>query len=225
MKNEFLKYMLERFAKESLKNNVKKHSIITISREYGCHGNDLAEKLSIALAKEQLEWKVINKEILNEAAKELKISPELIDSISSSERKGFFVDIAKGFSEKSYTNNKLVRNTISRVIQSFAKEGNIIFVGRGAVAVTRDIPKSIHIKLIAPIDYRVKSILKTENNTYEKITDYTQDMDEKRKRLIGYFSNTDDINSLFDITFNEETISTKEIIGTIKSLMKQRNLI
>lgn len=225
MKTEFLKYMLERFAKETINKKEKKHAIITISREIGCHANIIAENLAKTLKKEGSEWRIVNKEILNDAAKELKISPQLIDSISNSEKKGFFVDIAKGFSEKFYTNNKLVKNTISRVIQSFAKDGNIIFVGRGAAGVTRSIPKSLHIKLTAPLETRIESINKGRSETLEKTKAYVIDIDKKRERLIKYFSNEIDPKSLFDISFNEMTISDREIVDTIMNIVKSRRLL
>ncbi len=54
--------------------------VITISREYGCHGKRIAEKLAdILTAKskasgENKQWRWISKEILEQSAKELKLS-------------------------------------------------------------------------------------------------------------------------------------------------------
>lgn len=225
MSSHFLKYMLERFSKEHNLSKNEDKPIITISREFGCQANDLANKLANLLAENGMEWKVVNKEILHEAAQELNISPNLIDSISGSQKKGFFVDIMNGFTEKYYTNDKNVRNTISRIIQSFAKEGHVIIVGRGAVTATQNIKNAIHIKLVAPLDYRAQNVQKSTKESLADSKAYTIIMDKKRKILLQNFSNNNTSNQLFDFTFNTKTISADEIISTIYHLLKSRNLI
>ena len=49
-----------------------------------------------------------------------------------------------------YKSDLKIRTTIAKVIRKFANEGNAIIVGRGGVAITRDIPLSLHIFLEAP---------------------------------------------------------------------------
>lgn len=225
MSSNFLKYMLERFSKEQNLTKVEDKPIITISREFGCHANALANELSKLLSKNGTEWKVVNKEILHEAAQELNISPNLIDSISGSQKKGFFVDIMNGFTEKFYTNDKNVRNTISRIIQSFAKEGHVIIVGRGAVAATQNVKKALHLRLVAPLDYRAKTVHKRNKESLAESKAYTISMDKKRHILLQYFSTNISSDQLFDLTFNTKTISADEIISTIYHLLKSRHLI
>jgi len=225
MTSHFLNYMLERFSKEQTTTEMNDKPIITISRELGCHANVLAEELAKVLSKSGQDWKVINKEILHESAEELNISPNLIDSISGGQKKGFFVDIMNGFTEKFYTNDKNVRNTISRIIQSFAKEGYVIIVGRGAVAVTQNIKNALHIRLTAPIDFRAKNVNEIRKESIEESKKYTLSIDKKRHILLQYFSSNISSDQLFDFTFNAKTISADEIISTIYHLLKSRKLI
>ena len=225
MKTELLKYMLKRFDKTTSSNTNKEKHIITISREYGCNANLIAKLLQKGLSNKGKKWRIINKEILHEAAEELNISPHYLDSISSSKNKGFFVDIAKGFSERFYTNNKTIRNTISRVIQRFANEGNIIFVGRAAAAVTSGTHNTIHIKLIAPIENRASLLLEKENSSLDHITDIIKEMDKKREQLIMYYSKERSPQELFDICFNKRNLSDKDIVELIISTMKAKKMI
>ena len=77
-----LQNYLEQRHKDDDKKKVREPGpVVTISREFGCSGKYLADKLAYRLKQEGLgdsgkgKWKVISKEILERSAKELELDP------------------------------------------------------------------------------------------------------------------------------------------------------
>ena len=114
MDNLFIKYMSERSGKSVHKSGELENvgPVITISRPYGCDGERIAQKLSLALSDfvkqkgDSSEWKLISKEILENSAKELKLAPSLIDLEREFRLKGIMDHITLFFSNDFYPSDR-----------------------------------------------------------------------------------------------------------------------
>jgi cytidylate kinase len=231
MTNDFIKYMSKRVP---LVENLQKANpgpVITISREFGCPskliGEILSEKINKKLRDKRIKktWRLVSKEILHETAKELHIEPSKIEYVFKYEKKSFLDEIISSQSNKYYKSDKKIRNTIGEVIRSIAYNGNSIIIGRGGVAITKDIPQSIHIKLEAPIEWRALIVSEKNNIDYNKAVEYAIEMDEKRTEFRNYFYGIDNDYTAFDVKFNCMTLTHEEICETILKLIEQRNFI
>lgn len=204
---------------------------ISISRDFGCMANVIAQKLSVELTKRnkqkgiRKEWKWINKVILEEAANALELSPSKIEYVFQSQRKTIMDEIVSAMSARYYKSDKKIRKTITDVIRSIVVTGNVIIVGRGGVAFKNDNPRSLHIKLIAPIEWRVDRISKNYEKNRQEALRYILEIDQERKYLIDSFMGFDTDDSVFDIIFNRQTMDDETIISIIIRAMEQRKLI
>lgn len=229
------RHVFEKYFNEMLKNQktklIETGPYISISRDFGCMANVIAQKLARELTKRnkaagiQKDWKWINKVILNESAKALELSPAKIKYVFLSQRKTIMDEIVSAMSTRYYKSDKRIRKTIIEVIRSIAKTGHVIIVGRGGVAFAKDNPKSLHIKLTAPIEWRVEGISKKYNKTRREALKYVLEVDQERKFLIDSFMGFDTDCSIFDLTFNRKTMKDDEIISVILNLMEKRKLI
>lgn len=227
--------VFEKYFDEVLQNQKTKLTetgpYISISRDFGCMANVIAQKLARELTKRnkaagiQKDWKWINKVILNESAKALELSPSKIEYVFQSQRKTMMDEIVSAMSTRYYKSDKRIRKTIIEVIKSIAKTGHVIIVGRGGVAFAKDNPKSLHIKLTAPIEWRVDRISNNYNKSRKDALKYILEVDLERKYLIDSFMGFDTDCSIFDITFNRQQIKDDEIVSTIINLMENRRLI
>jgi hypothetical protein len=162
-RNVFEKYFSE-MLHEQKTNILQTGPYISVSRDFGCMANVIAQKLSAQLTQRnrqkgiKTEWKWINKVILEEAARALELSPSKIEYVFQSQKKTTMDEIVSAMSARYYKSDKQIRKTIIEVIRSIVKTGNVIIVGRGGVAFKNDNPTSLHIKLIAPIEWRVDRI-------------------------------------------------------------------
>ena len=122
------------------------------------------------------------------------------------------------------TDDKAVRKTLMNVIASFADEGHAIIVGRGGVAIARDIKKSLHVSLQAPLKWRVEKVSKKRNMPIKEVEKIAKEIDNKRKLLIDYFYGKKTDNSIFDIVISNMTLTEDEIVNTILELMKMKKI-
>jgi cytidylate kinase len=230
MKVDLLKYMSDRL-QEDLEKTKEPGPVITISREYGCPAKRIAQKLSEELTRKMfvkgkdVEWKYITKEIMSESAKELELDPAKIRYVFQYEQKGLLDDILTSHSTKYYKSDRRIRNTIAKVIRNIGCEGNVVIVGRGGVAITHDIPKSLHIHLEAPLEWRALRTSAKLDLPIEEAEQYALDIDRKRKQFREFFEGKNTDYTRFDLCFNCMTLSIDEIVKIIIRAAEIRNLI
>ena len=118
-----------------------------------------------------------------------------------------------------------IRATIAKVIRNFANEGNAIIVGRGGVAITRDIPKSLHIFLEAPLEWRALRTAEKHKLTIDQARHYAQTIDKKRGQFRDYFQGKGNDYTRFDLKINCMTLEIDEIIAIIVGAIRARKMI
>lgn len=227
MKIDLSRYALDRVREKDHKVKCV-GPVITISREFGCPSKTIARKLvsTINRITGKDEWDWVSKEILERSAEELDVKPEEIKYVFEYEVKGIFDEILSAQSKKYHRSDKKIRKSIANVIKGIANDGNVVIVGRGGVAITKDCPDAFHIKLQAPLEWRVKGVIsRRENMSYEDGVKYTLDYDKKRKRFLDYYWGGESDNSIFDAIFNCSTMSVEEIVESIIQILKMRGLI
>jgi cytidylate kinase len=230
MKIDLSKYLAERY-QESLSKQKYEGPVITIAREYGCPSKKLAQKLASGLNKvkgansKKIDWRWITKEILYESAKELNLDPAEIEYVFRYEKKSFFDDILTSQSRKYYKSDRKIRKTIARVISNIASEGNVIIVGRGGVAITREIERSLHVKLEAPLEWRALRIAEKYGMEEKEARKLAVEIDKKRMEFRDYFHGKGTDYTRFDIRYNCMTLSIDDIAESIISLLRARRFI
>lgn len=198
---------------------------VTISRQTGCNGTGVAVDLVKALKLHHQNWKYINKEILEESANQLKLDPSKIKYVFETRKTTHVDEVLAAFSSRYYKSDKVVRKTIKEVLQHYAQAGNVIIVGRAGVATTKDIPGGLHLRLIAPYDWRVSSLKKRKSFEGVDVASFIKNHDLKKKKLIEEFSKKDISEIEFDLTINCATFTRQEVIDLIISAMKMKNII
>jgi cytidylate kinase len=231
MKIDLQKYMSDRLQEKSGKFKLP-GPVITISRLYGCPAklvakclvDKLTEKMIVRGLKD-IHWKMVTKEILEESAKELDVDPSKIKYIFDYEEKGTIDNLLSAHLSKYYKSDRLIRNTIGKVIRNIAIEGYAVIVGRGGVAITRDIPQSLHINLEAPLEWRVIRTMEKMNLPHNEAQKYALSLDKKRKQFRDFFEGKDSDYTSFDITFNCMTMTVDEIVSIIVKAIELRRFI
>jgi len=194
---------------------------ITISREYGCPSKEIAALLVLEMNNKRKEkdnihpWQMINKEIIAEASKELKVNTNRIQKFYTTENRTAIDEILNSLSQKYYHSDKKIQKTLSTIITDFAKKGNVVIVGRGGVCVTSSFKNGIHIRLTAPLEWRAEQIMKAKNCTIEEAKKLANDIDHKRNELLKIMSNNCFNESIFDLTYNCRSFSKEEIAESI----------
>ncbi|MFA6924665.1 MAG: cytidylate kinase-like family protein [Bacteroidales bacterium] len=230
MENLILKYLSERMDKQHDEEK-EKGSVITISREFGCEGYELAELLINAInkknndKKEHPKWIVLHKDILEEAALELNSKPHIISHIFNAEERGFLAELIASFSGSTHVSDETIKNAITKIILGYAEKGHVIIVGRGGCIISRMAPKSLHIRIVAPFEMRVEIVAKRFNISPSQAKEKIEEMDKHRSAFLSLFKCALTDNELFDITFNRKKFTKHEITDTIIKIIEDKNFI
>ncbi len=229
MKIDLKKYMNER---DNMRNLRKKPGpVVTISREYGCEANDIAIKLIRKIANSQegkitkKPWKYISKEVIDESAKALKLSPNRLEKRVIAHGTNPVNDILNGLSGSYGLTDKEIIDYVVDIIELYAREGNVIIIGRGGSTITQAIPSSIHIRLIGPLEWRIRQVAEKKGMDPTEARAHIMLRDHDRRMWTEHLTDKAFSLDLFDVVYNRKTLSSEEIVDSIFRFMQDRKMI
>jgi len=203
--------------------------VITISRECGCSGRILAENLTGRINQKidnpSKNWKWVNKEILSLASKELKINPDQIKNFLDAEDKNFIDEIVSSFTVKYYAPDAKIKKAIKDVVRHIAINGNVVIIGRGSEALTQDIQRSLHVKLYAPLSWKIDAIRMRDNISKEDARRFVVNTDKRRLKFVDSYLAKEDNKVVYDIDFNCSKFNQDEIIDMIMKAIEYKSII
>ncbi len=222
------KYMEERLQQKGLLPVEHRHGpVVTISREFGCGANLIANELLVLIKNQtpkpqNLWWRLVNKEIVKTAAEELEVTPDKIEYVFKAQQRKMLDEMLAALSSKYYKNDTKVRKTIMKVIKSYIEDGYVVLVGRGGVTFTREKSNAVNIYLQAPKEWRIQKVVSRYEMTPEKASEMIDQHDKERKALLEYFYGAKTDTSLFDVVYNTKTWKLGQIAESIFLLMRQK---
>ena len=149
---------LEERKATDLKLSKKSGSVITISRQHGCYGAEIAIELQKLLDQ---GWVVFHREILESIAKDTGVEKQYVAEFD--ERTVQWIDeIIRGF-DKQPINDSLYLTHLKKLLNSLANMGKVIIIGRGANFLLRE---GFHVRLVAPTPIRINNLI--NRNHYSK---------------------------------------------------------
>jgi cytidylate kinase len=229
MENLLREYLEKPLLESAETSSAIKKPVVTISREFGCPSKRIAQELTETLNRLHNDvkgprWRFISKEIVERAAKELDMKPTDIQFMLSSGEKGLLQDVLASFSN-AYISNHRIKTTIRKIMLDIADAGNAVIVGRGGVGVLNDHPLSLHVRLQAPVEWRIQEICKLREVSVDEALKLAVETDKKRKSLIELVSGKPFDLNMFHVILNCSTLTRDEIIHTIINLMIRKNMI
>lgn len=205
--------------------------VLTISRECGCNGTALAREIAKKLNEyylpigETSRWEIFSKRILEASAEELKTNTEDIKFVFDSEKRTLWEDFMQSLTSKEYHSEWKIKNTIKNVIREISTNGYAIILGRGGAQVTSDIEKSLHVKLVAPLNWRAERFMEKHNLSKAAALAKIKEIDSSREKLIKMLYVGCEHDMCYDVTYNVEALTQSQLISDIIHLMQQKKLV
>lgn len=206
-------------------------AIITISRQIGSLGNEIAQKSA-----DLLNYSLIDIHSINEMVSEYSsdFSKEMI-TLADESRPGFF--------DRFFYQQSVYSNLISALIYDAASKDNIIVVGRGGQFILKTQPSVIHMRIIAPFDLRVERVKERQKLKHDIATDTVRKIDRQRSDFINYLFHNDvsdpewydmiintgkfDVDSTIDILVNKARMLdslSEDAINSFTTLALQKRV-
>ena len=136
--------------------------VLTVARQYGSGGHDVAKKVS-----EILDIPFYDREIIGIAAKESGLSENLFDGLEEKPTTSLLYSLVMGIQSGSgaywrygdMTSADNVFRIQSQIIRSIAEKGSCVIVGRCGDYILRDDPDLVKVFIHAGMDFRAKRIM------------------------------------------------------------------
>jgi cytidylate kinase len=182
-------------------------AIITLSRELGSLGTEIADALS-----SQLGYCKLDKESLD----------VLLRKLGMSEPKSELNDEKKpGFWEQFSLEKDRYFTFMKAAMYRFAGEKDCIVVGRGANIIFRGIPGALKLRIIAPPKVRAARLCKRLGIDEQHALRMIHQSDHDRAGYHKYFFNALwDSPADYDLVVNTAAISPAEICSTVSALLR-----
>jgi cytidylate kinase len=229
MENSLLNYMNKRFGEISPTPRSVSHvagPVITISRQVGCGGVKIARNLAEALNEFAVckKWQVISKEVLHKSARQLELDPRKVDRLFTRDEHSTFDEILEAFNAKMYKSDRVILKTVKEVIKGFAVDGCCIIVGRAGHIIARDIEHSLHIRLEAPLDWRIEKIVSRNIVSADEALKFITETEKKRDTFRKHYLNKKHPEEIFDLTINVSRFKPENIVKLVKSAIELKGI-
>jgi len=190
---------------------------VTITRLAGAGGSTVAHALADALneRESELHWETFDRELVEMVAENHDISTPLVEKLENKSRNWLNRLLVSG-TESEFG----VYRRVAETIRALSEAGGAIVVGRGGVFITRDLPAGIHIRLVAPREYRVRHLVETRGWSEEKAEEFVRETDLGRMKF--YKSRWPDKNleaEVFHATFNTALVGTPSIVKAMLAIV------
>ena len=199
---------------------------ITISREYGCGGFDIAVKLTDILNKEYHStpiWAAYDKQILDKITSDLGLTEALTETLTHTARSKMTDLFQTTFSK--FPPQVAVYRKLAEVVRTLAINGHVVIVGRAGNVITRGMPYGLHVRIVAPMSYKVKRIaamLKVSQNEAREIIEKKEIDRESFIKNFLKFDPEDPHN--YDVVINNENFAVDELARLIIDAMKRKGI-
>ncbi len=140
------------------------YRILTVSREFGSGGGQIAQRVS-----QLLGWSLLDRVLIQKVALAARVDPKLVqrfdertDSwIHRISRRALWHGAFEGVAavdEKDYMDAETMALLSRKLILEAAEKGDCVVVGRGAQCVLQDNPQAFHVFVYAPWEQRVARV-------------------------------------------------------------------
>jgi cytidylate kinase len=198
--------------------------IVTIEREYGSGGGEIAQLLA-----NRLGWKLWDQLLTEEIAKLAECPKNVVEG--REERTDplyyrLFKSFLRGSYEGSLNTHKLklvdsesIMRITERVVQNVAKTGNSVIVGRGSQHFLRNRPDTLRVFLYAPREAKVRRVIargKSENEAQELV----DSVDRERSDFIQKYFKVEWPDRAIYHTMVNTAIGDEVVVRMILDFMK-----
>lgn len=177
-------------------------AVITISRQLGSLGRDVA-----GLVAARLGYRLVWRDVINEAARRAGAPEVALATIDELNLLGLTPTLK---ARQAY------RDAVQQVMGELAREGRVVILGRAGQVVLRDVPGVFHARLIAPLDARVYRLARQQSITESAARAQIDASDRHRRDYLAQFYGMSwDDPELYDVVINTARLAPEIAAGMI----------
>ncbi len=202
---------------------------ITISREYGSGGGEIAARLA-----NHLDWHLLDHEIVERVAIEMGTSIEQAEA-RDERTEGFLlrafnnlqflepVYMAGTSSDAFLSSEETYLDTVREIVRVAAAQGHVVIVGRGSQVLLADQRDILHVRIIAPFEKRVAYVMQREGLDQASAQSRIKMKDSDRMRHLetAYHCKPSDAH-LYDLVINVSFLDLDDVVEIISLALQHK---
>jgi shikimate kinase len=169
--------------------------IITIEREYGCGGGEIAQQVA-----QSLGWKLWDQWLTEEIAR-LANCPKAVVEAREERNDPLYYRLFRSFMRGSYegsinapklnlVDSETILRITRRVVEHVAERGNCVIVGRGSQQFLKTRPDTLRVFLYAPRENKVQRLL-ARGKSEKEAEELVDTVDRERADFIQKYFNSE----------------------------------
>ena len=169
--------------------------VITVEREYGSGGAEVAQALA-----DRLNWKLWDQALTNAIARELDCEGRVVQE-HEEKRDPLYYRLVKSFMRGSFEGSQnaqrvlmadtdCIREVTERVVKRAAESGQCVIVGRGSAYYLQDRPDVFHVFIYAPQRDKVLR-LRARGKSEQDAAHLAATVDDERAAFIKQYFNVE----------------------------------
>jgi cytidylate kinase len=192
----------------------KPRPCITISREFGCEGYPVAERLrELMMQKTGDEWVLIDKAVLEEVARHHNISEDILQTLG--ENNQILNEVLATFSSRWKSDHEYFK-LLSRHVVALAEQGNVIISELGGAIITRHVEHSYDFRIYGSAAFKTATLASRLHIEFEDAEKVMYRQQKARDHFTRDFLSQDAHDpALYDMLFNNDRSSPQQIAATI----------
>ena len=170
---------------------------ITISREAGAGALTIG-KLALDILRQDhqsaVPWTLFDRNLVEKVIVDHAL-PERLGQFMPEDKSDYVNSMIEEILGLHPDPHTLVEHTIDTILR-VAAVGNAVVVGRGGNIITARLPNVLHVRLVAPLESRIRRIRRLRNLTEREARLYIHAADRGRERYVKHYFNEDVANPL-----------------------------
>ena len=201
---------------------------ITISREYGSGGGEIASRLA-----KRLGWLLIDHAIVERVASEMGTSTQEAEA-HDEYTEGIVSRILNGMQylypasmvsapPETFLSDEDYRSAVNSIVRAAAARGHVVIVGRASQAILAEQRDVLHVRIIAPFEKRVAYVMQREGVDHHAAVSRIHMKDHSRSRYLEneYHQKPEDAH-LYDIVLNTSLLDLESAVEVICFTLQQK---
>ncbi len=199
--------------KEAIQENAN-NVVITISREYGSGGRQIAQELA-----KNLGFDYYDRNIISMTAKESSLPEAYIEAKEQTITNRFLYDLLSQYQAltESETEIDKLYEIEAKIIREVASKGNCVIVGRCADHILKDFHNCYHVFICAKEEFKVHQIMQREHLGKMAAMKHMQDINKKRFLHYKYYTGKIwGLSKNYSLCLDVSTLAVETIVTMIK---------
>lgn len=190
--------------------------IITVSRQHGSRGRDLAGRLA-----ERFQYTLLHRDVIDRISMSTGHQRRLLESIDEHSRSQLASWVDSMLSGR-YLDETDYAVGLLKTVYTIARLGGVVVVGRGANFIVEP-TRAVHLRVVAPLDERIHNLMRRGNLSADQAAHEIRATDQEREKFVRkLFHRSVDDPLAYDMILNESGRSLEALTRIATSVVEEK---